>query len=71
MKRYLILIINVMVIFQIHGQSYTDKKGNVHLWGKIKVDDSTWKVMGEDREKDMKVKVTGVDGTVFKVEACD
>ena len=40
-------------------------------FGKIKVDDSTWKVTGEDLPAGTPVEVTGVDGTVFKVERRD
>lgn len=36
--------------------------------GKIKVDDTIWKVHGEDCDLHTKVKVTGVRGTVFEVE---
>lgn len=36
--------------------------------GKIKVDDSIWKVHGEDCGIQTKVKVTGIRGTVFEVE---
>lgn len=36
--------------------------------GKIKVDDSIWRVEGEDCPIDTQVKVTAVDGTVFEVE---
>ncbi len=36
--------------------------------GKIKVDDTIWKVHGEDCDIHTKVKVTGVKGTVFEVE---
>ncbi|GAB4259292.1 MAG: NfeD family protein [Methylomicrobium sp.] len=36
--------------------------------GKIKVDDSIWKVHGEDCAVNAKVKVVGVRGTVFDVE---
>ncbi len=36
--------------------------------GKIKVDDTIWKVHGEDCDINTKVKVTGVRGTVFEVE---
>lgn len=35
--------------------------------GKIKVDDSIWKVEGEDCDIDTKVKVIAVNGTVFSV----
>jgi len=36
--------------------------------GKIKVDDSIWKVHGEDCDINAKVKVTAVRGTVFEVQ---
>lgn len=36
--------------------------------GKIKVDDSIWKVHGEDCDINTKVKVVAVRGTVFDVE---
>lgn len=36
--------------------------------GKIKVDDSIWRVEGENCSIDTPVKVTAVDGTVFEVE---
>jgi inner membrane protein len=39
--------------------------------GKIKVDDSIWKVRGEDCTIDNRVKVIAVRGTVFEVEKID
>jgi len=36
--------------------------------GKIKVDDSSWRVRGVDTPIETPVKVTGVDGIVFDVE---
>ena len=36
--------------------------------GKIKVDDSTWRVRGEDAPLGAQVRVIGVDGIVFDVE---
>jgi len=36
--------------------------------GKIKVDDSTWKIEGNDCESGTKVQVIGVDGVVLKIE---
>ena len=36
--------------------------------GKVRVDDTTWRVQGEDLPVGTKVKVVGVDGTVLKVE---
>ena len=39
--------------------------------GKVVVDDSTWKVKGPDLPAGTHVKVTGVEGTVFTVEAAE
>ena len=39
--------------------------------GKIKVDDSIWKVHGEDCTIDNRVKVVAIRGTVFDVEKVD
>ena len=39
--------------------------------GKIKVDDSIWKVHGEDCDINCRVKVIAVRGTVFDVEKLD
>lgn len=39
--------------------------------GKVKVDDSLWKVEGEDCPEGSTVKVVAVDGTVFKVIRVD
>ena len=39
--------------------------------GKVTVDDSTWKVKGPDLPAGTSVKVTGVEGVVFRVEAAE
>ncbi len=39
--------------------------------GKIKVDDSIWKVQGQDCDIKTRVKVTAIRGTVFEVERVD
>ena len=39
--------------------------------GKVVVDDSQWKVMGEDAPVATKVKVVGTDGTILLVEPVD
>jgi membrane protein implicated in regulation of membrane protease activity len=57
------------------GQQYVDREFTldqpiVNGLGKIKVDDSTWKVEAEeDMETGTKVKVTGAESTILKVEA--
>ena len=37
--------------------------------GKVNIDDSTWKIRGEDIVAGTKVRVTAVDGTILMVEA--
>jgi len=39
--------------------------------GKIKVDDSIWKVQGQDCDISTRVKITGIRGVVFEVEHAD
>lgn len=56
---------------QYVGRTFTLHEAIVNGVGKIKVDDSTWKVMGEDMNAGSKVKVVGIDGTVFKVESVE
>ena len=54
---------------QYVGRVFTLAEAIVNGVGKVKVDDTTWKVSGEDMESGSKVRVVAVDGTVFKVEA--
>ncbi len=55
---------------QYVGRHFTLAEPVVNGQGKIKVDDSTWKVTAEeDMEAGTKVLVTGADSTVLKVEA--
>jgi len=54
------------------GEQYVDRvftleEPVVNGQGKIKVDDSTWKIEGTDCEAGTKVKVIGVDGVVLKI----
>lgn len=56
---------------QYVGRVFTLDEGIVNGQGKIRVDDSTWKVHGGDVPAGTKVKVTGVDGVVLNVEADD
>jgi inner membrane protein len=58
------------------GVQYIDRVFNLYEpiingQGKIKVDDSIWKVHGEDCTIDSRVKVIAVRGTVFDVEKVD
>ncbi len=55
---------------QYIDRTFTLEEPIVNGFGKVKVDDSIWKVECEaDLEAGSKVKVTAVDGTVLQVEA--
>lgn len=53
---------------QYVGRVFTLEAPIVNGEGKIKVDDSIWKVRGEDCDGSTKVKVVGVDGTILLVQ---
>ena len=52
---------------QYIGRTFTLKEGMVDGMGKIRVDDSTWKVRGENCPPGSHVEVIGVDGTILEV----
>lgn len=56
---------------QYVGRRFTLSEPIVNGHGKIKVDDSIWKVHGPDCAQGAQVQVTGVDGTVLVVSAVD
>ena len=51
------------------GQIFTLTEPIVNGSGKVKVDDSTWKVSGANMEAGVSVRVVAVEGSTFKVEA--
>lgn len=53
---------------QYVGRIFTLDEAIINGVGKVKVDDSSWKVKGTDMPAGTKVKVVSVDGTVFHVE---
>jgi hypothetical protein len=53
---------------QYVARVFTLKEAIVNGQGKIQVDDSTWKIEGEDLPAGAKVRVVGVEGTRLKVE---
>ncbi|MCU7835099.1 MAG: NfeD family protein [gamma proteobacterium symbiont of Taylorina sp.] len=53
---------------QYLGRSFTLVEPIVNGTGKIKVDDSTWRVKGEEAPLGTQVKIIGVDGIVFDTE---
>lgn len=56
---------------QYVGRTFNLSAAIVNGAGKIKVDDSTWKVTGADLPEGARVRVTGVNGTVLQVEPAD
>lgn len=53
---------------QYVGRSFTLEEPIINGSGKIRVDDSTWKIHGQDCPSGSQVTVTGVDGVVLLVE---
>jgi len=53
---------------QYIGRELTLDAAIVNGIGKVRLDDTTWKVAGPDAPAGARVKVTGVDGTVLRVE---
>ncbi len=56
---------------QYKGRIFTLDAPIVNGSGKITVDDSTWKIRGDDCDSGTRVKVTGVDGVVLNVAIVD
>lgn len=56
---------------QYVGQTFTLEDAVVNGRGKIRVDDSTWKLVCEDCEPGSRIVVTGVDGAVLHGERVD
>lgn len=53
---------------QYVGRTFSLDEPVVNGQGKIRVDDSTWKIEGADCDAGSQVKVTGIEGTILKVE---
>lgn len=53
---------------QYVGRTFTLEEAIVNGHGKIRVDDTTWRILGEDCVAGSRVKVMGVDGVLLKVE---
>lgn len=56
---------------QYVGRTFTLEEPIVNGRGKIKVDDSSWKVQGEDMPAGSKITVDSVDGVVLHVKKID
>lgn len=53
---------------QYIGRTFTLEAPITNGIGKIRVDDSTWKIEGDDCPAGTKIKVVGIENTVFRVE---
>ena len=53
---------------QYVGRTFTLEHPIVNGLGKIRVDDSNWKIEGEDCAAGSKIRITGVEGTLLRVE---
>jgi membrane protein implicated in regulation of membrane protease activity len=53
---------------QYVGRSFTLSQPIINGSGKIHVDDTSWKIHGDDCASGSKVKVIGVDGVILKVK---
>ena len=53
---------------ELVGRTFTMTAPITDNYGKIHVDDTMWKVCGEDCNSGQKVRVTSLDGTVLNVE---
>ncbi len=56
---------------QYIGRTFTLEEPIHNGIGKIRVDDSTWKIRGENCAVGTRVEVTGVDGTILEVKCED
>jgi membrane protein implicated in regulation of membrane protease activity len=57
--------------YQYVGRVFTLEEPIVNGEGKIRVDDTTWKIRGEDCEEGNRVEITGVDGVVLEAKRLD
>ena len=51
------------------GRVFTLDEDIINNYGKLRVDDTMWKIRGADADAGSRVRVTAVDGTVLVVEA--
>jgi len=56
---------------QYVGRVFTLDEPVINGFGKIRVDDTTWKIRGDDCAAGSRVRVVGVDGTTLLVDAAD
>lgn len=56
---------------QYIDRHFTLEDAVVNGQGKLRIDDTIWKIEGEDMPEGTKVRVTGLDGTMLRVERAD
>lgn len=56
---------------QYVGRVFTLDEPVINGFGKIRVDDTTWKIRGNDCAAGARVRVVGVDGTTLLVDTAD
>jgi membrane protein implicated in regulation of membrane protease activity len=56
---------------QYVGRVFTLDEPIINGLGKLRVDDSIWRIRGQDCPAQSKVVITGVDGVVLRVDRCD
>jgi membrane protein implicated in regulation of membrane protease activity len=56
---------------QYVGRVFTLDEPVINGFGKIRVDDTTWKIRGDDCAAGARIRVVGVDGTTLLVDAAD
>jgi len=69
MKKCFLLIVNFVMIVQVFGQTYTDKKGNIHLWGNTSIDELSsglYKEWYDNNSKDCDSSLNEEDGQFLK-----
>jgi len=53
---------------ELVGRSFTLDEPIVNNYGKIRVDDTMWKINGPNAEVGQQIKVVSIDGTILKVD---
>jgi membrane protein implicated in regulation of membrane protease activity len=56
---------------QYVGRDFTLAAPVVNGQGKLSIDDTIWKVEGEDLPEGTQVRVVGVDGTILRIERAE
>ena len=69
MKKCLLVAVNLILVIQVYCQTYTDKKGNIHLWGELDVNElkkAPFDDWYEENSKDYSSILTKEDASNFK-----